>query len=186
MRPPSSSPLCAISMACGAISESSVLRLLPPPSASNFAPGALALPADLARRRLGRIPHRDARLVDLRAPQARHFDHVRTKQWSQIIMERRGHVVAGGIDEMILHNARLAGDRLQRDQRIVDRIIADAADRHRPVARARKRILHRLLADLARLTLVDLADAADERALQIAECIAAHALHAELGLHLLA
>ena len=46
--------------------------------------------------------------------------------------------------------------------------------------------MHRLLADLARLALIDLADAADERALQVAEGVAAHALDAELVLDLFA
>ena len=90
------------------------------------------------------------------------------------------------VDEMVLHHPRLAGDRLERDQRIVDGVVGDAPDRHRAVAVASNRVLHRLLADLARLALVDLADAADERALQIAESVAAHALDAELRLHLLA
>jgi hypothetical protein len=38
------------------------------------------------------------------------------------------------------------------------------------------RELHGLFADLARLALVDVADAADEAALQVAEGVAAHAL----------
>ena len=69
---------------------------------------------------------------------------------------------------------------------IVDRVVADAADRDRAVALAPHRVLHRLLADLARLALVDVGDAADERALQVAEGVAAHALDPELGLDLLA
>ena len=89
-------------------------------------------------------------------------------------MERRGHVVACCIDEMVLHHPRFSRDRVERNQRIVDRIASDAPDRHRPVTRASERILHRLLADLARFALIDLADAADERALQIAERVAAH------------
>ena len=48
------------------------------------------------------------------------------------------------------------------------------------------RELHRLLADLAGLALVDVGHAADEAALQVAEGVAAHPLDAQLGLDLLA
>jgi hypothetical protein len=55
-----------------------------------------------------------------------------------------------------------------------------------PSCAAPQRELHGLLADLARLALVDIADAADEAALQVAEGVAAHALDAELALDLFA
>jgi hypothetical protein len=51
-----------------------------------------------------------------------------------------------------------------------------------PSCVAPHRELHRLFADLARLALVDVAHAADEAALQVAEGVAAHALDAQLAL----
>jgi hypothetical protein len=55
-----------------------------------------------------------------------------------------------------------------------------------PLTLAPHGVLHGLLADLARLALVDVADAAHETALQVAEGVAAHALDVQLGLDLLA
>src|SRR5438105_4144422 len=43
--------------------------------------------------------------------------------------------------------------------------------------------MHGLLADLARFAAIDVGNAAEERALQISEGIAAHSLDAELRLH---
>jgi hypothetical protein len=55
-----------------------------------------------------------------------------------------------------------------------------------PLVLAPQGVLHGLFADLARLALVDVADAADEAALQVAEGVAAHALDLQPGLDLLA
>jgi len=87
---------------------------------------------------------------------------------------------------VVFHHAGLSGHRFERDQRIIDRVIADALDGDGAVAAFPHRVLHRLLSDLAGLAAVDVGDAADEGALQIAEGVAAHPLDAELELDLLA
>src|SRR5579863_2530032 len=117
---------------------------------------------ELTRTHRCLLPIASASYWLLPTPQPRDFVHVGANERAQVIVERRRHIVTGRVDEMVLHHPRLARDRLEWDQRIVDRIVGDAADRDRPVARATNRILHRLLADLARLALVDRADAADE------------------------
>ena len=65
---------------------------------------------------------------------------------------------------------------------IIDRVVAGALDGDRAIAVAPHRVLHRLLGDLAGLVPVEVGDAADERALQVAERVAAHPLHAEPAL----
>jgi hypothetical protein len=82
-------------------------------------------------------------------------------------------------DEQIGHCLRLAGNSGKRHESVIDSVIADALDGDRPVAIAVHDKLHRLLADFARLAPIDLGDAAKERALQLAEGVAAHAFHRE-------
>ncbi len=84
----------------------------------------------------GHVAFEDVRLLDLRRAQPRDFGHVGAEQRAQVVVEGRRDVVAGVVDEVIFHHPRLAGDRLERDQRIVDRVIGDAADRDRSVVAA--------------------------------------------------
>ena len=82
---------------------------------------------------------------------------------AQVEPEGVGHVGAAGGDELVFHGARAAGHAGQRTSSYVHRVEAGALDGHRAVALAPHGVLHRLLADLARLALVDVADAADEK-----------------------
>src|SRR6185437_4720208 len=113
-------------------------------------------------------------LGDLMRAQPRDLRQAAAQQRPQVIMEGPGDVVARRIDEAILHHLRLGRDLLKRDQRIVNGVVADATDRHRAVRGPETGVLHRLLADLAGFAGVDVGDAAGERALQIAEGVAAH------------
>ena len=70
--------------------------------------------------------------------QLRHLRHVGADQRAGVGEERVGHVVAGGVDQFGLHHPGLAGHRLDRDQRVVDGVVADAADADRPALGAER------------------------------------------------
>ena len=98
------------------------------------------------------------------------------EQRAEIHVEGVGDAGAGRVDEVIRHGPRLGGDGGQRHEVVVDLVAADPLDGDRAVAVAPDRVLHRLLADLAGLALVDVGDAADEGALHVAEGVGADPL----------
>src|SRR5580698_8939975 len=62
--------------------------------------------------RSGRIAREQLDLLHLRPAQLGDLDRVRAEQRTQVVEKGRSDVVASGVDEMVLHHPRLAGDRL--------------------------------------------------------------------------
>ena len=98
-------------------------------------------------------------------------------------MKRIGDAVAVGGDEGIRHGSGLAADRGEIREPIIHRIAAGPLNAHGAVLLVRYRVVHGFFPDLTRFAAIHVGNAAEERALQIAEGVAAHPLDAELGFH---
>jgi len=101
----------------------------------------------------------------------RHCAH----QGAGITQKSRGNVVAIFVDEFPWHLGCFACDSVQGSQEILDGIIAHALHCNGAVQIVANRELRCFFADLAGFALIDLADAAEKTALEIAECIRTNA-----------
>jgi len=110
--------------------------------------------------------------------------HPGPQQRPEVEDEGLGDVGARRGNEFVGHQLGVRRHLVQGREAVVHRIEAGAMDGHRAVAVVPQGELRRLLPHLARLALVDVGDAADERALQVAKGVGAHPLDLQVVLHL--